>query len=559
MLITRAQRTVSPFRRCLVSVVPMVLLIAGCQPLKQPPEPTFTVADVSRCANLPLAPHLTIYFSTFTDETPVAPAHCYLKGLIDGSITFHMTMPARQSWQGRLLHLGDGGADGDLDLGHRYLEDGYAVINSNTGHDLGASGAAYGFRDDKAAENFAHRAVHLAARTAKAVVQYYYLRLPSYTYHAGCSTGGRQGLVAAQFYPYDFDGIVAGAPSHRQFQRMAHRLDLMQHLVRDNYAANLAFDTDGDGGAESLTKLNMLKDTVQQHCDNQDGIADGIVDPACPFDVDDALAPYLCPGDQDGDSCFTKAQIAGVKHLYEGSRTSDGTLAYPGAPLGSESQWANILIPHAGNNFTPYVLKSAAAVIAYTFYANDPGLMPPNLTHIDHTLDTSTAIPEWGWWNFDIDDLNSDKLSSITPFMQATHADLQRFFHVNRGKLIVYHGWVDAVVPPEPTLDYVMDVTRQTFGGDADAAKKHPRTFMAPGVGHCSGGPGPDTADYVGALANWVEHGIAPDMIESVKRDADGGLIESRPLCPYPQKARYAGTGDANLATNRRTGNFVCE
>lgn len=513
---------------------------------------------VAACEDLLRARDVTMIYARLAAASDSTPAHCYAKGLIDGSITFHVQLPLPEAWNGRLVHLGDGGADGDLDFGDPFVARGYAVANSNTGHDAGALGEAYGFRDDRAAANFVYRAVHATTAAAKSVVRHYYGKPQEYAYHYGCSTGGREGLAAAQLFPYDFDGIVAGAPAHRQFERMAHRLDVERHLLRDGRAANLAFDADGDGKEESLGKLGLLNARVREKCDAADGIVDGIVEPAlCDFDARRDLADLRCTG-EDREDCLTAAQLEAVVHLYEGSRNSRGELVYPGVPIGSEPSWAGVWVPHAGNRFVPYVLQSAANVIAYTFYRDDPGLLPPDLADLDYELDRDAGLPEWGWWEVDLDDVGSERQAAVAGLMRATDADLDRFLRRQGGKLLLYHGWADAVIPPEPTIEYLDAVVATTFAGDAAAAGEDVRLFLAPGMGHCRGGVGPDRADYLGALADWVERGVAPDRIVA-RHETDGVVDNERPLCPHPQRAVYVGPdGGENDPANWRAESFEC-
>ena len=517
--------------------------------------------EQGRCRALHRARDLTIIYAEVLQADDQAPDHCYAKGIIDGSITFHVQLPLPQAWNGRLVHLGDGGADGDLDSQNEWLGRGYAVANSNTGHDTGAVRDTYAFHDERANENFAHRAVHLTATASKSAVFHYYGSAHEYAYHVGCSTGGRQALAAAQLYPYDFDGIVAGAPAHRQFERMAHRLDVVQHLYEDDFAGNLAFDADGDGWQEDLTSVELLAQRVIEKCDALDGIEDGIVEPPlCDFVPRRDLAADICES-EPGKGCFTEAQLAAIEHLYEGSRDSAGRLVYPGAPLGSELAWQRVFVPHVGNNFVPYVLRSASAVIAYSFYRDDPGLMPPDLADVGYLLDRDAQIPEWGWWDFDIDDvqaMGSERTSAVSTIMRGNDPDLERFFKRNGGKLLMYHGWSDAVIPPEPSLEYRASVVEAVFGGDEQAASDHLRLFMAPGVGHCRGGVGPDRVDYLAALAAWVEEDIAPDSLLA-RHITDGVVDNERPLCVYPARAVYVGPeGGEHDQGNWVATNFEC-
>ncbi len=203
-----------------------------------------------------------------------AVRYCYVRGILSPAIRFHVQLPLSGNWNGRFLNWGDGLKDGDLDFADHRVAQGYAVANSNTGHDAGAEpGASFAFNNRQAEIDFGYRAVHLTVNAAKTVIELYYGQAPDYSYHEGCSTGGRQGLMEAQRYPADFDGIVAGAPVNFYQAMHANSAWTLQRLFRNGFAGNLAFDADGDGSLESLTKLVVLQEAVLSKCDANDGIA----------------------------------------------------------------------------------------------------------------------------------------------------------------------------------------------------------------------------------------------------------------------------------------------
>ena len=203
------------------------LALAVATAVAQPNLPTAS-ADVQLCRDQILNNRLTLIYADARGPSSAVAAHCYVKGIIAGSITFHVQMPFPSDWNGRLVHRGDGGSDGDLDFSDGLVAQGYAVVNSNTGHDVGATGDQWAFRDLRAEEDFAYRAVHFATNAAKAAVRAYYGKSQDFAYHFGCSSGGRQGLLAAQLFPYDFDGIIAGAPGHRRTARRVYRLSIQK-------------------------------------------------------------------------------------------------------------------------------------------------------------------------------------------------------------------------------------------------------------------------------------------------------------------------------------------
>jgi len=512
-----------------------------------------------RCSELVELDDLTLLRAE-ARTTDTGHPYCYARGVGPRAIAYHVELP--DAWNGRLVYLGDGGQDGDLDHAPFLLDAGYAVVNSNMGHDDGMEGQAFGLNDPESEVDFAWRAQHLALNAAKRLVRARYGRPQDFAYHFGCSTGGRQGLLAAQILPDDYDGIVAGAPGHLWYPRMAHRVALMQTLFADDMAGNLAYDADGDGVPENLDKVRVLADLALAACDGADGIEDGLIEPAlCRFDPRAALADVSCPAGADRADCFTPAQVDAAVQIYEGSRNSRGEIVYPGAPAGSEPQWPAVFIPHAGNDLTPYALVSGTQVIGYRFYAEDPGRMPPDLANVKRDLDTRSLLPEWGWWTFSLDDLDDpDKRTPVYELMQGDDADLAPFLIDRGGKLLMFHGWADAVIPPGPTVDYYDAVVAETFDGNAAEAAEDVRLYGVPGMGHCRGGPGPqpEYQDWLEALVAWVEDGRRPEAI--VGRVIENGqVVNERPLCPYPTRAVYTGPpAVTNEPSSWRAEHFAC-
>jgi feruloyl esterase len=509
-----------------------------------------------RCRDLILYNRLTLIYADTRPASTQGPEHCYVKGLIGGSITFHVQLPAPDDWNGRLVHRGDGGGDGDLDFSDDLVARGYAVVNSNTGHDVGATGGEWAYRNNRAEEDYAYRAVHFPTNAAKTVVEAYYGKSQEFAYHFGCSGGGRQGLAAAQLFPYDFDGIVAGAPGHRGIERGVYRLSTQKRLFADDFAANLAFDADKDGSQESLAKVQLLASAVMSRCDAADGIKDGIVEPPfCRFDPRSDLP--VCQNGTDAETCFTPEQIKSIEGIYDGARNSANELVYPGVAPGTESQWPRIFVPHVGNKFVSHALRAGSS-LAYYFYRDDPGLLQPDLTDMNYKLAKDAALPEWAWWEFDTDEFGSDEMSDFVKISRGNDADLDRFLIRQGGKLLMYHDWADGIIPPTPTLDYHADVISTVFDGDAKAAAGQMRLFMAPGMNHCRGGVGPNEADYLTALDKWVTDGTAPDTI--VARHRTNGTVDNeRPLCPYPERAVYTGPQEGiNDPSNWIAENFQC-
>ena len=182
----------------------------------------------------------------------------------------------------------------------------------------------------------------------------------------------------------------------------------------------------------------------------------------------------------------------------------------------------------------------------------------PNFTDLSQVPNKTRQPPEYAWWEFNIDDVTNGKADLMISITEAKDPDLSRFLLKNDGRLIIYHGWREALANSEPTLDYYKDVVATTFNGDVNAALEKTRLFMVPGMGHCGGGPGPNTWDKLAPLVDWVENGNAPDALIAT-HSTDGVVDNERPICPYPQRAVYTGpAGGENDPANWVASNFTC-
>ena len=540
-------------------LVAISLFLAGCSGVRG--DEVVSEAELA-CLELAHIRNLTLTSAELVEATDSTPQYCYVKGIISPSISYHVQLPLPDNWNGRFVNWGDGGKDGDLDFADYRVAQGYAVANSNTGHDNGSEpGASFAFDNRQAEIDFGYRAVQLTVNAAKTAIQAYYGEDPSYSYHEGCSTGGRQGLMEAQRYPYDFDGIVVGAPvNHYQAVNVSH-VWMLQQMYQDDFAGMLAFDADQDGRFDSLNKLDMLQETVLDKCDAIDGITDGVInDPlACDFDPEVDLAGKMCAGDVNVDDCFTRAQLQTIKDFYRGPYDSRGVSVFKGKAFGSEFGWPGRYVPHTGSEALPSVLTNSANHVNYLFYEDDPGVPTGNPGDLSVAPDGERMPPEWTWAQFNVDDFTAglgDFMKSIT---DATDPDLTRFLLQNEGKLMIYHGWGDAGVPPEPTLDYYREVAQTTFAGDMARTRDHARLFMIPGMGHCRGGPGPDNWDKLAPLVDWVENGRPPDYVVATHA-SDGVIDNERRICAYPQQAVYTGpAGGENDPANWIQSHFTCQ
>lgn len=541
----------------------ILVLLAPCYLL---PTAVSAAQDESArvaCESLLQAPNLTLIHASLRENDQADSPYCYVRGIIAPAIHFHAQLPLPENWNGRFLQWGDGGKDGDLDFANHRVAQGYAVTNSNTGHDSGTEpGSAFGFNNRQSEIDFGHRAVHLTTLAGKALVNSYYNRPPQYSYFEGCSTGGRQGLMEAQRYPDDFDGIVAGAPVNFYQAMNAAGVWHLQQMAQNNYAGNLAVDADGDGSRENVELVGILHDTVMNKCDASDGITDGVIDDpfACSFDPTVELSDYHCPNSTAGGVCFTDNQLTTIANFYRGPTDRDGNVIYPGKMVGSEPDWINLFIPSARNRMTPGMLSGPAGDhVNYLFYANDPGVTIPDLSDIHYVPRRTGMNPEYHWMEFNVQDVADGAAALMSSIMDATDPDLTSFLRDRGGKLIVYHGLTDALSVAAATVDYFTDMVNTTFAGSFAEANDHARLFLAPGMGHCGGGAGPNTWDKLLPLVDWVENGVIPETITAT-HSSNGRVDNERLLCTYPQRARYVGpAGGENDARNWTAGNFQCQ
>jgi len=382
------------------------------------------------------------------------------------------------------------------------LQEGYAVASNDTGHKgTGADGSFASGHPEKLLD-FGSRAVHEMVVQSKTIVGKFYGRAPKFSYWNGCSTGGRQGLMEAQRYPEDFDGIAAGAPANYWTHQLAGTVGAAQATHKDQ---------PGNLPAE---KLSLLHDAVLRQCDTLDGVKDGVLNnpTACRFDP----KTLECKG-ADGPGCLTQMQVEGARLMYSGAinpRTNQQT--YPGMAFGSELGW------DPANGLQPFPI--AESYFRYVVFKD----------------------PSWDYrkLNFDSDVALTDKTDD--GLINAINPNLQPFF-AHGGKLIQYHGWNDQQISPFNSVNYFKSV-QERLGGASKTDASY-RLFMAPGMGHCGGSQGPNQLNPMGALERWRESNIAPTQITAM-HSINGVVDMVRPLCPYPQVAVYKGSGSTNDAAN---------
>lgn len=435
------------------------------------------------------------------------PEYCDISGYVQPQIQFQLRLPTK-TWNGRYFQVGCGGFCGGVNIQNcgDVLAKDFAVSANNMGH------VGHFLRDplwgesQDARRDYGRRATHVSAIASKAIVEKFYGAKAAFSYFRGCSTGGREGLMEAQHYPGDFDGIIAGDPA------FAGRLG----AIANTWDAKYLLKPDNTPVMSDAT-LQVLHQAVIAACDGIDGVKDGIImDPrACKFD----LKTVRCKDGGEGATCLSDAQIAAAAKVYDGPRNSQGERLFPGGEtFGSEGAWK-------GDDR----LTLADGAQRFLNFTPNP---PAAFTYRDFDFDTD--IPKI-----------KDALTRYDPVAPDTAPDLTAF-EARGGKLIVYHGWADQGVSPLSTLDYYAQVhTRQ---GGLDKVRDWFRLFMVPGMFHCRGGNAPNTFDFMPAIMAWVEKGQAPDGVVATQKDAAGAVMRQRPLFAYPQVATYDGKGDVNAA-----------
>ena len=436
--------------------------------------------------------------------TDSAPAHCRVSGVLAPEIGFEVNLPAK--WNERLYMIGNGGLAGEQpdDPGRASqrsaaLANGFVMASTDTGHNASKEpSGAFALRNPPTAVDYAYRAVHLTAVTAKRIANTYYSKPVAKAYWNSCSNGGRQGLIEAQRFPDDFDGIVANAPW----------VDQTGFAIGAIWNQRALTET-----PVSLDKLKLVAERAMAKCDALDGLADGLIDDPRKCDFDPARdVPELSP-----------AEAAALKKVYEGPR-SQGKPFFPGFMIGSENNngWANAILA-ARPGAKPADFNLAEAAIRYLVFN------PPK--------------PDWDFRTFDFDkDVTIvDKWGKLA---NAKNPDLSTF-RKHGGKLVMTYGWADQILQPMMGVTYYERAVEKNGPKTTDFF----RLFMVPGMAHCGGGVGPDQNDAVSAVIDWVEKGKAPDAIVA-KKIVSGQVTRSRPLCPYPQVARYKGQGSVDDASN---------
>jgi feruloyl esterase len=472
------------------------------------PNVTITLAQSNEAG--PFSPAVRGATAAAPDTTrsiPIPRAFCRVAATLtpskDSHIQIEVWMPST-GWNQKLQAVGNGAFNGTVAYPAMAtaLARGYATASTDTGHT--GNTASFGLGHPEKVVDFGWRAVHEMTVAAKGIVTAHYSQAPRWSYWNGCSAGGRQGLKEVQRFPADFDGVIAGAPGLDWTGRAAQAMRIATALER------------APASRLSQPHRELLHGAVVDACDARDGLKDGLISEPnrCAFDP----GTLLCKGAET--TCLSAGQVDTARLIYSDGVAARGDRRTAGLAPGSELGWSDL---------------------GWTASARATGL--------EQFRFLVFGDPAWSALAFDFpsaleqaDAADRDTLNALDPNIKA--------FLDRGGKLLQYHGWSDPQISPGNSVHYYERVAEALGGRDRISSSY--RLFMAPGMGHCGGGDGPNTFDAVAALERWVERGQAPDQI--VASHVNGGKVDrTRPLCPYPQVAMYRGTGSIDEATS-----FMC-
>ena len=500
--------------------------VADCEALfatrPLPGHPPLPTADFTTIEDAPTQ----VTEARVVDATSDVPAHCRVEGYVSPNVEFVLRLPRSSDWNGKFLEASPGGYGGSTEARAPWclegLRRGYACITHDTGHTGIGSRASWAYNNLQAEFDYGIRGHHVVALAGKAIIEHYYGRAPEFSYHVGCSGGGKQGMVEAQRFPWNFDGILALEPSSVTASGV---LLLWNALATHDEDGNPLF-TPGD--------LDVLHEGAVAACDADDGLEDGIIggDPrTCTFDP----AELTCePGQRSG--CLSPVQVEAARKVYSGPVTSKGEKLskyfpwYPATPGSEKGDYFSMDLQYKTNYWQ------------YMGFNPDPG-------------------PSWKSTDFDFDH-DYKRTGMMDAIVSGYRNPDLRNFKAAGGKLMIIQGWEDSGLPgPQVSVDYY-EMAERIMGGRA-STQESVRLFMIPGRSHCYRGVGAFSGDFLSYLEAWVERGQAPDMMigyhalglglsftESISTGANSSVPDrydfTRPHYPYPLQARYKGSGDPN-------------
>lgn len=479
-------------------------------------------APVRTCESLAslALPNTTIEAAAMQPAANGRPGFCRVTAVLThppagDRIRVWIGLPA-SGWNGRFEGVGGGGFSGGSPNGVvTPVSRGYAAGSTDTGHEGGSASFALdanGRLNWLLIRDNAYLGIHEMTVTGKALVEAFYGQPPRRAYFNGCSTGGRQGLSEAQRYPADYDGILSGAPAIN-WTRL-HMEQMWGHVVMKELSNFVP-----------QCKFSAAQAVAVAACDAADGVTDGVIENprSCAFDPKELVG-------KSAGACgdFTSLDAEVIRRIWQGPRRQDGSFLW-------------------------YGLQRGADFSGLTSTGGTPLTGRPNPITTDWWRFFLNQNPQWDWsvltpalyeqyWDQSVEEFSA-VLATDNPDLTA--------FRDRNGKIVLWHGYSDQLIYPEGTIDYYQRVEKQM--GGAENTRKFARLFLAPGVGHCAGGPGPQPDGQFDAVVRWVEEGQAPDVLKAVRRGPSGAVVRTRPLCQFPMTARYKGTGSTDDAAN-----FVC-
>jgi len=451
------------------------------------------------------------------DDITTLPDHCQVEGYIAPHIRFEIRLPEPDVWNGRFLLSACDGFCGKVsqDATMAGISRQYATMTTDGGHwGEHPFDAIWAMDNMQARIDFGYRANHVLLLAATAIIEDYYGREQDYSYLTGCSKGGQAGVMSAQRYPDDYDGIIARGPTI-DYTRV--------NILRCGGTARTVYDDEGRVLLDA-SRTPLIQRAVMDYCDGTDGLVDRLISDPRKCDFDPIMIQCGQPG--VGASCLTQTEADTLRELYAPITDNAGNQIYSGVAMGSEMAWPRWALPTEDGERV-YTWRAASEYLKYFAFRRSPG-------------------PFYDWMTFDWD-RDNHLLADLSPVFDATNPDL-RAFRDSGAKMIVIHGWGDAAIPANSSIEWYDSVTQ--FMGGRDEVVDFARLFLLPGVNHCnSRGVGPSHYDALAALEAWVERDEAPDMLLTSKI-FDGEVERTRPVYPYPVEPRYNGSGSIDVAEN---------
>ena len=453
--------------------------------------------------------------------------------------SFNMGLLLPSNWNGRMMATGNPGFGGGTrwDFMGRSLQYGpAATLSTDTGHVGKPNNISFAINDPNAVIDWSWRSLHDSTVLGKQIAKAFYGNEIKHSYYTACSNGGRQGMKEVQDFPDDYDGVLIGAPPWQITHLHPWALQLGIWNLPNNSAAHIP-----------SWKFPMIAKAMLEQCDPQDGVTDQIV--MEPYSCNFSAEALLCNKTSNHSTCLTGPQIDTLSLMYNDWQASNGSLVFPRFPLSA----------------------TASRYGAVTTAPNHFGL-----EYFYGFIENST---DWDWTTFGgektleyVDALNTGDAAALSFDLSA--------FRANGGKMLMYHGLADGTIPTGSSIDYYEGVNRTMVPASADGSiDDFYKLYLVPGMGHCGSsdkapyyiaaagqvvkqgsdfgfsvpGYSDPQHDVVLAMFQWVENSTEPSSIIATKwlnDTVDDGLVMQRPLCPYPRRAVYVGSGDVNAASS---------